>query len=104
MIYSPQHGDTALTVPLFDEFMKRTMPDLPGPARRRRRSKRSVATRSGMNAPLAHAMLDLVARTKSTANDCEFAALDISLGTEDKTLLAARPKVCRSLVEASETR
>ncbi len=26
MIYSPQHGDTAFTVPLFDEFMKRIMP------------------------------------------------------------------------------
>ena len=27
MIYSPQHGDTAFTVPMFDEFMKRSMPD-----------------------------------------------------------------------------
>ncbi len=27
MIYSPAHGETAFTVPLFDEFMKRTMPD-----------------------------------------------------------------------------
>lgn len=27
MIYSPQHGDTAFTVPLFDQFMKRIMPD-----------------------------------------------------------------------------
>ncbi|OYW71261.1 MAG: AAA family ATPase [Verrucomicrobia bacterium 12-59-8] len=26
MIWSPSHGDTAFTVPLFDEFMKRTMP------------------------------------------------------------------------------
>jgi hypothetical protein len=26
MIYSPQHGDTAFTVPMFDEFMKRSMP------------------------------------------------------------------------------
>lgn len=26
MIYSPKHGDTAFTVPLFDGFMKRTMP------------------------------------------------------------------------------
>lgn len=25
MIYSPQHGDTAFTVPLFDEFLKRAM-------------------------------------------------------------------------------
>lgn len=29
MAYSPAHGDTAFTVPLFDSFMKRTMPDLP---------------------------------------------------------------------------
>ncbi|MCI0430892.1 MAG: AAA family ATPase [Rhodospirillales bacterium] len=27
MIYSPAHGDTAFTVPLFDEFLKRIMPD-----------------------------------------------------------------------------
>lgn len=27
MIYSPAHGDTAFTVPLFDQFMMRTMPD-----------------------------------------------------------------------------
>jgi len=26
MIYQPRYGDTAFTVPLFDEFMKRTMP------------------------------------------------------------------------------
>jgi hypothetical protein len=26
MIYSPSHGDTAFTVPLFDAFMKRIMP------------------------------------------------------------------------------
>ncbi len=26
MLYSPAHGDTAFTVPLFDGFMKRTMP------------------------------------------------------------------------------
>ena len=28
MIYSPAHGDTAFTVPLFSEFMKRIMPSL----------------------------------------------------------------------------
>ena len=28
MIYCPAHGDTAFTVPLFDEFMKRIMPDM----------------------------------------------------------------------------
>ncbi|CAI9121284.1 ATP-binding protein [Brytella acorum] len=27
MVYSPAHGDTAFTVPLFDDFMKREMPD-----------------------------------------------------------------------------
>lgn len=27
MIYSPQHGETAFTVPMFDEFMLRSMPD-----------------------------------------------------------------------------
>jgi len=26
MVYSPAHGDTAFTVPLFDGFMKRIMP------------------------------------------------------------------------------
>ncbi len=30
MIYSPAHGDMAFTVPLFDEFMLRVMPDLAG--------------------------------------------------------------------------
>lgn len=29
MIYSPQHGDTAFTVPLFDQYMRRVMPNLP---------------------------------------------------------------------------
>jgi hypothetical protein len=28
MLYSPAYGDTAFTVPLFDSFMRRTMPDL----------------------------------------------------------------------------
>ena len=27
MIYSPAHGDTAFTVPLFDQFLLRAMPD-----------------------------------------------------------------------------
>ena len=30
MIFSPAHGDTAFTVPLFDGFMKRTMPGMNG--------------------------------------------------------------------------
>lgn len=29
MVWSPSHGDTAFTVPLFDQFMTRTMPELP---------------------------------------------------------------------------
>ena len=33
MIYSPAHGDTAFTVPLFDEFLVRKLPDWP-PRRR----------------------------------------------------------------------
>jgi len=37
MVYSPAHGDTAFTVPLFDEFMKRIMPEL-----KRSRPKRHV--------------------------------------------------------------
>jgi AAA ATPase domain len=27
MVYSPSHGDTAFTVPLFDQFMRRTIPE-----------------------------------------------------------------------------
>ena len=27
MLYSPAHGDTAFTVPLFDAFMRRVMPE-----------------------------------------------------------------------------
>lgn len=34
MIYSPAHGDTAFTVPLFDDYLKRVLPDLPGKKRR----------------------------------------------------------------------
>jgi hypothetical protein len=29
MIFSPSHGDTAFTVPLFDAFMKRAIPTMP---------------------------------------------------------------------------
>jgi len=34
MVYSPAHGDTAFTVPLFDGFMKRTIPTFEKPKRR----------------------------------------------------------------------
>lgn len=33
MIYSPQHGETAFTVPMFDSFLKRSMPDWNPPSR-----------------------------------------------------------------------
>lgn len=29
MLYSPDHGDTAFTVPMFDAFMRRIMPEMP---------------------------------------------------------------------------
>jgi DNA-binding CsgD family transcriptional regulator len=49
MIYSPQHGDTAFTVPLFDDFMRRTLSDWRPPApvqrTRGRASKRAKKTR-----------------------------------------------------------
>jgi predicted nucleic acid-binding protein len=55
----------------------------------------------GEHALSDHAVFELVARTKCTAYDCEYAALAISLGTilvtEDKALLAALPNVCQSL-------
>ena len=41
MIYSQQHGETELTVPMFDAFMRRTTPDWsPPPARGRKRAPR----------------------------------------------------------------
>ncbi len=33
MIYSPAHGDTAFTVPLFDQFLRRIMPEFQAPSR-----------------------------------------------------------------------
>lgn len=36
MVYSPRHGETAFTVPMFDTFLKRSMPDW-RPARQKRR-------------------------------------------------------------------
>ncbi|MBS0558817.1 MAG: ATP-binding protein [Proteobacteria bacterium] len=35
MVYSPAHGDTAFTVPMFDQFMVRAIPDWPIVQRRR---------------------------------------------------------------------
>jgi hypothetical protein len=36
MLYSPAHGDTAFTVPMFDEFLVRSMPSSPSRGRSRR--------------------------------------------------------------------
>lgn len=35
MIYSPSHGETAFTVPMFDKFMRRTIPDWTPPLKQR---------------------------------------------------------------------
>jgi hypothetical protein len=37
MIFSPRYGETAFTVPLFNEFMKRAMPELPAKTARRKK-------------------------------------------------------------------
>ena len=38
MIWSPAHGDTAFTVPMFDQYMRRTMPDWsPSPKKKKSR-------------------------------------------------------------------
>jgi hypothetical protein len=29
MVFSPSHGEMAFTAPLFDEFMRRTVPEFP---------------------------------------------------------------------------
>lgn len=39
MIWSPNHGDTAFTVPMFDEFMRRIMPKDDDRPRRGRKPK-----------------------------------------------------------------
>lgn len=39
MIYSPAHGDTAFTVPMFDAFLRRTMPEWIPPAKTRARGR-----------------------------------------------------------------
>ena len=48
-----------------------------------------------------HAVMTLVSQSRCTAYDCEFAALAVALDTvlvtEDKALLNAFPKLCRSL-------
>ncbi|HET9986124.1 MAG TPA: ATP-binding protein [Longimicrobiales bacterium] len=41
MIWSPAHGDTAFTVPMFDEFMRRAIPTWPAAAPAKPRKRRS---------------------------------------------------------------
>jgi hypothetical protein len=41
MVFSPQHGDTAFTVPMFDDFMRRSMPEWVSPAAKGSRSKKA---------------------------------------------------------------
>ena len=61
----------------------------------------SMALQAGEHAVDDESVLDLAARSKCSAYDCEFVALAGALGvilvTEDKALLKAFPKVCRSL-------
>jgi hypothetical protein len=45
MIYSPAHGDTAFTVPMFDAFMRRSIPDWSLPDARKGRRTRSQRDR-----------------------------------------------------------
>ncbi|MEM1094782.1 MAG: ATP-binding protein [Bacteroidota bacterium] len=41
MIWSPAHGDTAFTVPMFDQFMQRVMPDWSPSSRKKKKGKRA---------------------------------------------------------------
>lgn len=45
MVWSPAHGETAFTVPLFDEFMRRAIPDWQPPGNRSRDSEGGTPTR-----------------------------------------------------------
>jgi hypothetical protein len=40
MIYGPAHGETAFTVPMFDEYMRRAIPQWPAPGTEKRGKKR----------------------------------------------------------------
>ncbi|HEX7242629.1 MAG TPA: hypothetical protein VF263_20230, partial [Longimicrobiaceae bacterium] len=41
MIWSPAHGDTAFTVPMFDEFMKRAIPTWVGSSQAKGQKRKS---------------------------------------------------------------
>jgi len=52
MIFSPQHGDTAFTVPMFDELMRRSMPDwTPGSAVVGNRNSKRSSLRAELSLP-----------------------------------------------------
>jgi AAA ATPase-like protein len=51
MIYSPAHGDTAFTVPLFDEYLKRAMPKWQPPKAKARKSKSKARRQRQKNKP-----------------------------------------------------
>lgn len=61
----------------------------------------------GEHAVADEVVLGLVARSKCSAYECEFAALAGALGTvlitEDKALVTAFPKLCRSLNDVIES-
>jgi hypothetical protein len=44
---APLHGDTAFTVPLFDQFMYRIMPDFRSRPQRPKRNSKSKPKRKG---------------------------------------------------------
>lgn len=63
--------------------------------------KASKCLVAGEHSVSDQAVMKLVVQSRCTAYDCEFAALadvlGVTLVTEDKALLAAFPKFCRSL-------
>ena len=50
MIYSPNHGETAFTVPMFDEFMRRAIPMWTSPTQEGGRPSRPKRARKGKSA------------------------------------------------------
>lgn len=64
----------------------------------------SRALLGGEHSVSDHAVLKLVAQSKCTSYDCEFVALaqalDTLLVTDDRAILQAFPKACRSLDDA----
>lgn len=61
----------------------------------------------GEHAVSDHAVLELVAQSRCTAYDCEFVALALALGTrlvtDDRAILQAFPRHCRSLDDLAKS-